>query len=155
MTKEQKKVQELRDIVTNLEKDINNEKSMEANQNQGKRMQEQKESMQNMLQPMQNYYDSIVENINYTECINGKCSTIDIMNTSPGTYIETNYTNHNIDKYTTSRILKDNLDNLVYIIFVIFVVICLVQVLMYKKQGYLVSILIATLVFIFYKIIMR
>ena len=143
---EEKRITGLRDVVSSLEKDIT---VKEASKKQGKKLTQHKESMINMFQPINNHYDSIVENINFTECVNGKCSSFDIQNTNP-----INYVNYNIDKYNTSSILKTNLDNLVYIIFIIIIAICFVQVIMFKKHDFLVTILISTLVFIFYKIIM-
>lgn len=151
MASEEQKVSELRNIVDKLEQDIKLSEAKEANKNQGKKLEKEKESMMNMFKPIDNYYDSIVENINYTECVNGKCTSIDIQNSNP---LKNNLVNYNIDKYNTSSILKNNLDNLVYIIFIIVVAICFVQVFVNKKKGYLITILISSLVFIFYKIVM-
>lgn len=153
MTDKEEQMNKLRNIIKNY----NEEKQKNISAYQNSRLEKQKENMQNMIIPMNNnFYDSIVDNINYTECINGKCSTIDMQNNYKN--MDNIYNNnllYTMDKYKTSNILKKNIDNLVYIIYLIVLIICFFQILLLKKQIYLVVILITTLIYIYYKMIIR
>lgn len=149
-----------KNILNKLDFDIQTPKK--ANNNQGKKIKDVKEGMENMFNPLPNHFNSIVENINYTECINGKCSSVDMnnigssfneaMSNTKGNNINTRM---NVDRYTTSKILKDNINNLVYMIYIIVIIFCFVEILFNKKQIYLISIIVATLLLVFYKIFMR
>lgn len=145
----------LKKFVDKFQKDISEKEITSVkkiNKLQGNKLNKEKESMINMFNPKNNnYYDSIVENINYTECINGKCSVIELNNTT-----KNNNTNNTIiiDKFKTSNILKNNINYLVFIIYILVLIINFVNTLIYRKSIYLINIIIATLVFIIYKILM-
>lgn len=108
-----------------------------------------------------NYYNSIVDSIDYLGCINGNCSKIrcDCTNANCNcnqsqTHNQHNNNNqHHNNQHHNNHSRKANfISNLVDFIFVLFIIIVLINILYTRNSQHLLYVLGITIVYIFYKI---
>lgn len=119
---------------------------------QSKEIDQIKKNNENNVLIFKNDYNSIVENIDYTECINGKCSKIQYTNEiKPFNKLNTN-PNINNQKYKKNSLLKSNLDILVFLFYLFFITLYLFYTLIERDSKYLIRILLFSLIYILYKI---
>jgi len=98
---------------------------------------------------MSNGYESIKDNLDYTECVNGQCSKLN------NEKMEKKEKDLVKDKKSdnTNTIMK-NLDILVSLIYIFLLVILLLGSIIKKDANNLINILILTLLYLFYQIYM-
>jgi cation transport ATPase len=98
---------------------------------------------------MSNGYESIKDNLDYTECVNGHCSKLN------NEKMEKKEKDLVKDKKSdnTNTIMK-NLDILVSLIYIFLLVILLLGSIIKKDANNLINILILTLLYLFYQIYM-
>lgn len=121
---------------------------------QSKEIDQIKKNNENNVLIFKNDYNSIVENIDYTECINGKCSKIQYTNEiKPFNKLNKNPNpNINNQKYKKNSLLKSNLDILVFLFYLFFITLYLFYTLIERDSKYLIRILLFSLIYILYKI---